>query len=148
MKSLLILCISLISVSLIAQEQESSNNLLLDGFLKIESGEKLASQKIEIKSSGGHVLEFAHSDEEGRFKVYFPFDEVRELWFSHTGYHTKILVVDTRNVPKSEREWGFEYGGFNVKLEPIGLGNQKTTKVAVIQYSQEVQNFDLELLSP
>ncbi|GAB5538018.1 MAG: hypothetical protein Salg2KO_01210 [Salibacteraceae bacterium] len=147
MRLFLVSIICLISLAQMAQEVESKNNLLLDGFLKTETGETLPKHQIDVKSKDGNTLELIHTDVAGRFKVYFPFDEIRELWFSKAGYHTKILVVDTRNVPHSERKWGYEYGGFNVKLESIGLGNHAISRVAAIRYSPEVENFDFEILT-
>ena len=137
--------LSLVTFSLLAQEEPPTNNLLLDGFLKLESGAVLPNHSIKIKKENGEVLNVVTTDETGRFRAYFPFDEVLELWCSNTGYHTKILVIDTRSVPKSKQKWGFEYGGFEVTLKPIGLENKGVNRVAILKYSSKVQGFDFEL---
>ena len=143
MKAVLLLLIA--SLPLMGLTQE--NDLLLDGTLMADTGTALLEGTVVVIDETGRECQRVPITEnmQGKFELRLPFDHVFDLRFEREEYTAKIIVVDTKNIPPEEQEWGYEFGGFRVVLnEPSIERNQ--VKVARIFYASDVQNFSHEPL--
>lgn len=136
--------ISIIVFSLSAQKQ---NNLLLGGNIKHSDSIALTSACIQVFDSNLHLIEQHNTDASGQFSFILMFDSKFDLVFSAENHETKVIEVDTHGVPAFEQEWGYEYSGFTVHLNPIRR-KPEPRRVARIYYNKSIENFDTERYSP
>lgn len=119
-----------------------TNDLLIDGTVMADTNTPLLEASIRIIDQHGDEYRnlFLTTSDSGRFELRFPFDDVFDVRIEREGYVAKILVIDTRNVPLAEQEWGYEFGGFKVILDEPAL-TRKEQRVVVIHYDDDIQNF-------
>lgn len=141
MKYLVIISLALLGLDASAQTQK---NLTVN--CRIKSGdEPISYARVVIKSKSGKTIESLTNDTAGYAEFYFDFDLLRDVWFEADNHQTKIIRFDTRHVPGTEQEWGYEYGGFLVNLAP-GNDSIPPAPIVVIKYDTNIENFQHELI--
>ncbi|HAW19109.1 MAG TPA: hypothetical protein DCX14_02915 [Flavobacteriales bacterium] len=124
---------------------QKTNNLALDGKVIDHEAHAIVNASVELIDEDGKRIWAQKTDRDGSFKVYIDFEHKYELVFSNLGCQSKSLLINTFGVSCGGQEWGYEYGGFNVKLEQSKVPTQ-TIRVAEIYYDPNIQNFDFRLL--
>ena len=94
----------ILALSSTAQDQ---NNLALDAIVRDMDGGKLAGVKVKIIQDGALVNQMT-TGKNGRFDVLLDFDHQFLIEMSKSGYVSKSIQVNTRNVPEDEQAWGYE----------------------------------------
>ncbi len=104
MLGLLVLCCLAFTPNARAQWQ-----LDLVGSVKSqEDKKKIVGAKINVYRNGSKV-ETVTTDAKGKFKISLNPDGMYKLEFSNSGYVTKRLEINTKNVPPADGEGGFEF---------------------------------------
>lgn len=135
----------ILALSSTAQDQ---NNLALDAIVRDMDGGKLAGVKVKIIQDGALVNQMT-TGKNGRFDVLLDFDHQFLIEMSKSGYVSKSIQVNTRNVPEDEQAWGYEYGGLAIDLFkqiPSVDYSVLDGPVAKFYYDPNLQNFDYDKL--
>lgn len=171
MRSMIVLCIALfLSPVLIAQEEggkqgkeeekeekkgfinklfertDTANQIPKNLYLwgRVYENEKpLAGATVKVVREG-ITRETPQTDQQGYFDVYLDFGFLYDIQFMKPGYVTKHLEVDTRDIPVSDRQYGYETGDFEVSLFPKVEGFDFSIyeqPVGKIMYSFNTQQF-------
>lgn len=135
-------------------EVAADTNLLIDAQV-LGSGKPMANITVLVVHKGDVIRE-AKTRKDGFFQLKVGFDTLVTLKFSQDGYLTKLIEIDTRNMPDEDRTRGYDAGLFKlsmIKLSseiPIGLYKKPIAKfvydpVAVNfvmdrKYKKEVKN--------
>ena len=135
----------ILALSSTAQDQ---NNLALDAIVRDMDGGKLAGVKVKIIQDGALVNQMT-TGKNGRFDVLLDFEHQFLIEMSKSGYVSKSIQVNTRNVPEDEQAWGYEYGGLAIDLFkqiPSVDYSILDGPVAKFYYDPNLQNFDYDKL--
>lgn len=111
-------------------------------------GGKLAGVKVKIIQDGALVNQMT-TGKNGRFDVLLDFEHQFLIEMSKSGYVSKSIQVNTRNVPEDEQAWGYEYGGLAIDLFkqiPSVDYSILDGPVAKFYYDPNLQNFDYDKL--
>lgn len=125
---------------------QDANNLALDATVKDMEGGRLTGADIVVIQDGA-LVDKMKTGKNGRFDVLLDFDHEYIIEVRKSGYVTKRMYVNTRNVPQDEQLWGYEYGGFAIDLfkDIQGVDFDILEKpVAKIYYDPNIQNFDYD----
>ncbi|NQV52900.1 MAG: hypothetical protein HQ500_06940 [Flavobacteriales bacterium] len=95
--------------------QSESNNLLLGGAIRDAQGGQVKHASIRVTNAEGDFYTVM-ANNDGTFEFTVPFDMVCDVRFYAKKHQPKSIVLDTRNVPANEQEWGHEFSGFSVDL--------------------------------
>lgn len=142
MKTVFIFFLMIISVAIKAQE---TNNLTIDFKVKDQNDSIIDFAKVElINERGVSVKTIVNANEKGtRYSLILDFDHNYSMLISAKGFHSKTLLIDTRQVSEEEQTWGFEFGGFIFDLLPISEHDEKAT-IGRIYYDDKIENFQWE----
>ncbi|MEZ4721516.1 MAG: carboxypeptidase-like regulatory domain-containing protein [Flavobacteriales bacterium] len=139
MKAVLIVCFMFICVNGFSQ---TKGNLKVDATVRKTDGTVIHKAKVSLVDSDENIIAETLTNHKGRFEVSMPFDKDMRMVVEAKDCHSKVILFDTRNVPCNHQQWGYEYGGFTIKLEPAGIGDPDT--VARVAFRMEIENFDYE----
>ncbi len=130
----LFLCLGLQSLS--------QKPVVIDGFVR-EDGGNLEYAKVLVEENGIRVAR-DETNQKGKFKFDLSYEHLYTVRFEKKGYVTKIIEIDTREVPESHQRWGHEFGGWEVTLfrniEQIDLATLDKP-VARMFYDEDEGNF-------
>ncbi|MEQ9188420.1 MAG: carboxypeptidase-like regulatory domain-containing protein [Cryomorphaceae bacterium] len=118
MKWTLILALCVCSCFLLAQDRNA--NLLIGGRIQDATGSSLKNASVKVTNEQGASFS-VQANNDGSFEFTVPFDMVCQASFYAKKHQPKSIELDTRNVPKAEREWGYEFSGFIVNLTATTL---------------------------
>lgn len=123
----------------------SAQDLLITGrTLNAETSAPLAGFWIETQSENDTLTQLFF-DENGAFATKVDFDKVVFLSFGSDSTQTKIIEVDTYNVPEEDKTFGFEFGTVTINLLPlVDKQTAKADTVARIYFDPE-EYFTVEL---
>lgn len=114
MKKLLpLLLLFFVGSSLFAQEKAVESPVIIYGVVLDEGDKEPLSKAFVYVVTAGDTIESIKVGENGRFEYYSTFDTEMDLHFSSKGCVSKIVAIDTKNVPEAEREGGF---GFDLDI--------------------------------
>jgi hypothetical protein len=125
---------------------QKTNNLALGGKVIDPESHPIANASVELIDEDGKRIWAQKTDNKGSFKVNIDFEHKYELVLSNPGCQSKSLLINTFGVSCGEQEWGYEYSGFNVKLEQ-SKDFHPPIQVAEIYYDTNIVNFDFRLLA-
>lgn len=115
-------------------------DVAIDGVVYGNNGLPMKAVSIELQNKEGKVIQKKKTQPNGRFDFGVDFNLYFEIVLSKEGFESKMLVFDTRNIPASEQEYNYEYGGFRVTLIE-GDDTSPAKQVAYILFDPAVGNF-------
>lgn len=128
-----------------SDEVATDTNLLIDAQV-LENGKPMFNTIIKVKHNG-LVIREAQTKKDGFFQLKIGFDSIVILDFSQEGYLTKLIEIDTRNMPEEDRIRGYDAGLFKlnmIKLTPeIPIGLYKDP-IARFVYDPVAVNFVMD----
>ena len=90
--------------------------LVIDGFVRDQKDEsKLAAVRVEVMQNGNDFAKTITKDN-GKFEFKLPLEADYMLQFFKRGYVGKKISINARNIPPEDAAFGYEFGGWNVKL--------------------------------
>jgi len=95
-------------------EVAGDTNLLIDAQV-LENGKPMANI-IVLVIHKGVVIREAETEKNGFFQLKIGFDTLVTLKFSKDDYLTKLIEIDTRNMPKEDRFRGYDAGLFKLNM--------------------------------
>ena len=81
----------------------------------LKTGDKLENVFVDVYEYGEQI-EHISTDNSGKFKTSFAFNSEFRIEFLKNGYVTKIVEINTQNVPLSFQNFGAEYGGWTITM--------------------------------
>ncbi len=126
-------------------ETAADTNLLIEAQV-LETGKPKSNVNIRILHNGV-IINSAKTKSDGFFKLQIGFDTLVTLQFSESGYVTKLIEVDTRNMPQEDRVRGYDAGLFKLSMirpdSDLPLGLYKNP-IAKIVYDPISMNFVMD----
>jgi hypothetical protein len=95
-------------------EVAGDTNLLIDAQV-LEDGKPMANINVLVIYKG-LVIREAETEKNGFFQFKIGFDTLVTLNFSQDGYLTKLIEIDTRNMPEEDRFRGYDAGLFKLSM--------------------------------
>ncbi|NND93594.1 MAG: hypothetical protein HKN45_01945 [Flavobacteriales bacterium] len=117
------------------------------------SRKKLSGVTVRVTQNGSN-FDSQSTSSSGKYEYFLPLDNDYTLIFEKSGYVSKKIRIDTRNIPEEDRRGGFsmnpdmslfeefENVDFAVLNEPIGLGKYDPTRGNIefdMEYTSRVQ---------
>lgn len=96
-------------------------NLLVNAEVLLTNDQALQGAKVVLMESG-KPNKVAVTDSLGKFQHILEFGSFYQLKFAKPGYVSKILAVDTRDMPQEDKETGYDLGRFKMYLSPYVSG--------------------------
>ena len=151
-----VLSLLILSTSVVAQdnpdEEEATKTekvkdveLVISGTFYFD-GIRLDNVLVTLEADD-EVIEEVRSDDNGKFKVTMYLDKIYLMTFSMDDYEDKMVEVDTRNVPNSDRKYDFYYKGWRVDMFPSELEVDYSSlkkPVAIVVYNPAEEGFSTD----
>lgn len=102
------------------QAQDRNANLLVGGRIQDAAGSPLKNASVKVTNEQGESFSVL-ANNDGTFEFTVPFDMVCRANFYAKKHQPKSIELDTRNVPKTDQKWGYEFSGFIVNLSATKL---------------------------
>ena len=134
-----------ISTTLIAQKK--FNNLAIEGVVKDDNGNRLTSSTVTLIQDGAKVDKVS-TGKNGRFDFYLEFDHEFIVVISKSGYVTKRIDFNTKNIPEDEKQWGYERDiSVNLFKEVEGVDYSILKKpIGKFYYEPNIENFVTDVI--
>ena len=134
-----------ISTTLIAQKE--FNNLAIEGVVKDDNGNRLTSSTVTLIQDGAKVDKVS-TGKNGRFDFYLEFDHEFIVVISKSGYVTKRIDFNTKNIPEDEKQWGYERDiSVNLFKEVEGVDYSILKKpIGKFYYEPNIENFVTDVI--
>ena len=98
----------------VESEVAVDTNLLIDAQV-LENGKPIANVFVHVIHKGVVIRE-AETEKNGFFQLKIGFDTLVTLEFSKVDYLTKLIEIDTRNMPEEDRFRGYDAGLFKLNM--------------------------------
>ena len=140
-------------------KSETQSNLLMSGKVNLireirkngdtiydDSSKKIIILKTEYFDDAAPKIEEWIVGQNDSVFLYFPFETNHDITFSSSGYETKVLEVNTRNIPNTTIGYnkGFEQPYSLTLIKGEELDSDKDNVVAKIYYNKENEYFDFK----
>jgi len=120
MRQFLLIALIIVQSTVLLAQKVVNNDLVVAGSVVVKEKylfSALDSVKLLVIVDGERVQEL-NLEKKGRFEIVLELEGEYILKFTRPGYHSKTLFVETAVDPAAEnREFGYTYTRFNVKLE-------------------------------
>src|SRR5690606_16674068 len=107
----------------------------------------LSAAHVILKLDGQEVEKII-TDKSGKFEFLLNFDNIYYLEMTKNGFVTKTLEINTYDAPDAQKEFGYQFGGWQVSLfkEYPGLNTEVLeAPVGRIFYDELINNFDYDI---
>ncbi|MFQ5334792.1 MAG: hypothetical protein ACE5DN_01825 [Flavobacteriales bacterium] len=116
MKQQRVAFLCLFSVAFFCTSFAQENILKINGVVRDQKDEsKLSAVHVAVQQDGMPFRKTITADN-GRFAFRLPLESYYVVEFTKRGYFSKKISVDARHIPPGDAAFGYEFGGWNVKL--------------------------------
>ena len=136
----------LMLIGCIVHAQKASYNALKIYGKVTWKKEPLNNAKVIIYESGS-VLETIRTNANGKFEYFLDLDFVYELHITKDKFVTKIIEISTEGTNPLQAEYGYEFGGWEVKLMKDFPELDKSIlqdPIGRIHYDEDILSFDYD----